>query len=222
MKEKKIGKISLRTGLKCGLIVILFLFTLNLLFCVKNSASTTFIPYSESNVVGDVNLTVTVSSQNLKWDDTFYLNITIINTTTQEFIPNSNVYLNISSLVEIFIIIPMSNLYYITFGLCDLPTGSINRSYSIEHVPTLNPYLLLVHYINNSQPSFNVSFFLNIESVRFPFISFFTFDNFLILYFSLLVICGLYLWYLKYRKGENNSDGKNSKLSTTIFYEKAP
>ena len=188
---------------KISLIILLFIIALNLNISVMDVSYADSTSYSQSNVLADVNLTVTVNSQNLLWDEILEININIINRTSMELIPNSQILLNITSIMDVTYVIPMKYIYILAYEPIVASTGSINRSFLIQHIPTLNPYLLSVHYINNSEPSLNVSFYIYIESIRTGFISFFTFEHFIILYFGLLLFCGIYLGYSKYRNKTN-------------------
>lgn len=199
--------------IKVSLILILLIIALNLNFnsIIKVSYADSN-SYSQSNEVGDINLTVTINSRNLQWDDTLELNITVVNTTSLEFIPNSQFILNISTYLEVTIIISMSGIYNLTYESLDAPSGSVYRAILIAHIPTLNPYLLSVDYMNDSISIVNVSFYIFIENTKTGFIPFFTFEHFIILYFSVLLVCGIYLGYSRCQNKMNKNyhkDGDN-------------
>ena len=186
--------------IKIILIILVVLIASNLNFNHNHVSRANLGNYSQSNVLGDINLTITINSQNLQWDDNLNLNITVMNTTSLELLPNSQISLNISSFVEIHLIIPMSQTYNLAYESINASNGFAFRSILIQHVPTLNPYVFSVDYLNNSISILNVSFHIYIESRRSGFIEFFTFEHFILLYFGLLAFCGIYLGYLKYRK----------------------
>lgn len=199
--------------IKVSLILILLIIALNLSFNgISKVSHADSNSYSQSNEVGDINLTVAINSRNLQWDDTLELNITVVNTTSLEFIPNSQFILNISTYLEVTIIIPMSGIYNLTYESLDAPSGSVYRAFSIPHIPTLNPYLLSVDYMNDSISIVNVSFYIFIENTKTGFIPFFTFEHFIILYFGVLLVCGIYLGYSRYQNKMNKNYQKDSDI----------
>jgi len=168
--------------------------------------------YIKSSFSGEYNLTVIVNSLNLQWDENLEMNITISNITSGKLIPNSQFFLNISSLVEFYFIYSITWYFYLDQGIYDAPKGFLYRSIYIEHIPTLNPYFFTVHLLNNSQKLMKVAFEIQINSIRTPFIPFFKFEHFIILYFGLLVICSAYI-LLKHKKIKNSTNNPVNRNS---------
>lgn len=167
--------------------------------------------YSQSNLKDDVNLTVTINSRYLHWDETLKLNVTITNSTSGGLILNSTIFLNITTVREFYYIIIKTWPYSLECDSYEASSGFLERSIVIQHIPTLNPYVLTAHYVNDSDDSLNVSFPVYILSVRSGFIPFVTFEHFILFYFGLLLFCGSVIGYITYK------DKKSSKEITELI-----
>ncbi|MFX1450745.1 MAG: hypothetical protein ACFFCM_07885, partial [Promethearchaeota archaeon] len=93
--------------------------------------------HSESEIQEDLKLTVTINSRILKWDSILALKLSIMNISTNQTIPNTNVDLKVYAHRIIYLKTNITLKYYLIYENMKLKNGTKEIIKYIPHIPTL-------------------------------------------------------------------------------------
>ena len=155
-------KYEKQIALSIVLIVISSIFCIHPSYGVKTTSNG---PYKDSVQSQGINLTIGVSSRYLTWDQTLTIQIYLYDLSNNT-IPSSNIYLKISTVSYVLIGYNISLPYSLLNNNFTDTNGFREIYVPILHVPTQQPYILTAIFSNATQTGPNVTYSIDISSIR--------------------------------------------------------
>jgi len=143
--------------------------------------------YQKSTVAQGINLTVGVSNQFLKWDDNLTISIFVVDLMNNP-VSSANIHLELNTISYIYIYYNISIEFEIINENITVIDGKKDIHVTIQHVPTQQLYTLTAIFFNDTQFGPNVTYPIQISSVR---VGIITFEMFLIGYIGLIAFFGI-------------------------------
>ena len=144
------------------------LIVISSIFCIHPSYgvnTTSNAPYQDSVQSQGINLTIGVSSRYLTWDQTLIIQIYLYDLSNNT-IPSSNLFLKITTISYVYITYNISLPFTLFTNNFTNINGFKEIYVPILHVPTQQPYILTAIFSNATQTGPNVTYSIDISSIR--------------------------------------------------------